>query len=72
MKRQFSGWLAALAAATMGTLLDSSCTIGNPPDQGNDCWFICKAIEEPQANSLSDASLSFVHRPAANPHTVMS
>jgi hypothetical protein len=72
MKRKFSGWLAALAAATMGTLLDASCTTGDPPDKGNNCWFICKAIEEPQANSLSDASLSFVHQPAASPPTATS
>jgi len=72
MKRRFLRGLAVLAAATMGTLLDTSCTTGDPPDQGDNCWFICRAIEEPQATPVSDASLSFLHPPVAGRQAVMS
>jgi len=72
MKRRVSRWLAALAAATMGTMLDTSCTTGDPPEDGDHCWFICKAVEESQTAPLSEASLSFLHRPVAGPDAAMS
>jgi hypothetical protein len=66
MKRRYSRLLAVLAAATMGTLLDFSCT-GNPPDTGDNCWFICKAVEKSQTPHVSYASLPLSQAALAKP-----
>lgn len=49
MKRRYLRLLAVLAAASMGTVLDISCTTGDPPDQGDHCWFFCNAAEDSKA-----------------------
>ena len=57
MKRRYSRLLAVLAAATMGTALQTTCSITEPPDNP-DCLFFCeKAIEESQTPHVSYASL---------------
>ena len=58
MKRRYSRVLAVLAAAAMGTVMESSCTTGEPADTGDHCWFICdKSTEKTQAPPLTDAPL---------------
>ena len=68
MKRRYSRLLAVLAAATMGTLLDLSCTTGNPPDQGSNCLFFCdKSTEKSQAPPLTDTPLPLSQTASGKP-----
>ncbi len=54
MKRRYSRLLGALAVAAMGTLMESGCYIGTQPDEGNNCWFLCEATENPQTPAVND------------------
>ena len=58
MKRRYSRLLAVLAVAAMGTVMESSCSVGEPADTGDNCWFICdKSTEKSQAPPLTDTPL---------------
>lgn len=64
MKRTCSRVLAVLAIATAGTVLQTNCTIGNPPDNP-DCLFFCdRSSETSQTAVVTDAPLS-VSQPVA-------
>ena len=68
MKRRYSRVLAVLAAATMGTVMESSCTIGNRPDDNPECLFFCdKSTEKSQAPALTDTPLPLSQTALAKP-----
>ena len=67
MKRRYSRLLAGLAAAAMGTVMETSCTIGNAPDNP-DCIIFCdKALEASQTPHVSYASLPLSQAVLAEP-----
>ncbi len=67
MKRRYARLLAALSAALMVTMLDITCTTGDPPDDGDHCWFFCKGTEQPQTTDASYTCLTSTRAHASNP-----
>jgi|WetSurMetagenome_2_1015567.scaffolds.fasta_scaffold1251315_2 hypothetical protein len=67
MKRRFSRWLVIVAAATMGSLLEFSCSSGDAPPEGDHCWFFCKAIERAPTPTLIDTPLPWSQMASENP-----
>jgi len=67
MKQRYSPLRAVLAAATMGTVMETSCTIGDPPDDP-DCLFFCdRSTEKFQSPLLTDTPLPLSQTASGRP-----
>jgi len=64
MKRRYSRVLAALAAATMGMAMETTCYIDEDPDDDN-CLFCCdRSTEKAQTPPLTDTPLPLSQAPS--------